>query len=608
MSRRPTAPDIAQHVWQQRYRAGTDGGEPEPDIAATWQRVARACAAVEGAESDQWQAEYLAALQDFRFLPAGRILAGAGTGARVTLCNCFVMGRIEDSLAGICRALEESALTMQQGGGIGLDFSTLRPRGSAAGTVARTASGPVSFMQVWAAMCDTLTSTAGRGGAMMATLRCDHPDILEFIDAKRTPGNLSSFNLSVLVSDAFMAAVQEDRAWPLLFPAEAQTDSAATIVRTWPGHEQPVACRVYGELPARELWARIVHAAYESAEPGVIFTDTVNRENNLSYCEQISTTNPCGEEPLPPYGACNLGSINLVPFVTRAFAQDAAIDLDGIGSLTRTAVRLLDAVLDVSHYPLPAQQQTAQRSRRVGLGITGLADALMLLNLHYDSKAARSLAANVMQTICHAAYEASIELAIEKGPFPAFDADAYLRSPFIQRLPKPIRENIARHGIRNSHLLAIAPTGSISLLAGVSTGIEPVFDLAYQQRVRTETDETVTFKVQSHALSRWRALRGDEALPASFVIATELPVRAHLAMQATLQRHVDGAISKTINLPSDCPLEAVDEVYRQAHELGLKGCTVYRPRDSAGQPPLSSAGIECGRCGPSEQRPAASLT
>jgi ribonucleoside-diphosphate reductase alpha chain len=593
--------EIAHHVWQSRYRRTTGAGAAEADIEATWRRVAAACAAVEGADAARWQTAYLQALDDFRFLPAGRILVGAGSGAQVTLCNCFVMGLIEDSLQGICRALEESALTMQQGGGIGLDFSTLRPRGTRAREVARIASGPVSFMQVWAAMCDTLTSTTGRGGAMMATLRCDHPDILEFVEAKRVKGMLGSFNLSVQVTDAFMAAVRKDETWPLMFPAErvnGDGDGDGEIIeRRWPGSEGPVPCRVLGRLSARSLWETIMRSAYETAEPGVIFIDTVNGENNLAYREQISATNPCGELPLPSYGACDLGSINLAPFVVAPFAEDAAFDLDGIRSITRTAVRFLDAVIDVSHYPLPEQRRTAQGSRRIGLGITGLADALMLLGLHYDSEAARSQAATVMQVIRNAAYETSIELAREKGAFPYFERELYLSSPFVQRLPAEIRDDIARDGIRNSHLLAIAPTGSISLLANnVSTGIEPAFDLAYQQRIRIAENEVLTFQVENHALRLWRDASDAAPPPAWFVTARALPPGAHLAMQAALQPFVDSAISKTINLPEVFPFESMQDVYSEAYELGLKGCTVYRPHDGESAAPLSSAGIECGRC------------
>ena len=379
----------------------------------------------------QWAGRFYALLDDFRFLPGGRILAGAGTGHRVTLFNCFVMGEIADDLEHIFEALKEGALTMQQGGGVGYDFSTLRPAGMVAAATGSIASGPVSFMRIWDAMCATMLSTGARRGAMMATLRCDHPDIETFVDAKRDPALLRHFNLSVLVSDAFMAAVADDGDWPLLFPglADART------------------------LKARDLWQRILRAAYDTAEPGVLFVDTINRDNTLADRETLSATNPCGEIPLPPYGACDLGSLNLTAFVTSPFAAGARLDLDALAESARLAVRFLDNVIDVSRYPLPAQEEQARLKRRVGLGITGLADALVLLGLRYDSEAARTLAARAMQTMRDAAYRASIDLAREKGAFPAFARDAFLASGFARRLPADIREAIAAHGLRNSHLI-----------------------------------------------------------------------------------------------------------------------------------------------------------
>lgn len=595
---------IARFVWETRYRRASVDGVPEPDIGATWRRVARALAACEPRRADRWGARFLDALVGFRFLPAGRILAGAGTGLRVTLFNCFVMGLIDDDMEGIFEALKEGALTLQAGGGVGYDFSTLRPSGSIARTTGRTASGPVPFLDAWDAMCGAVLATGARRGAMIATLRCDHPDIEAFIDAKREPGRLQRFNLSVQVSDEFMRAVEEGQDWPLVFPAEALAGGGETVRRRWPGRTGPVDCRVLAQRPARALWERLVRACYESGEPGVLFVDTINRGNNLAYREYISTTNPCGEVPLPPYGACNLGSINLVRFVRNAFAANATLDLEAIAAIVPVAVRLLDDVIECSCFPLPRQAAEARGARRVGLGITGLADALIMLGLHYDSPEARAVGADVMRVICEAAYRASVELAREKGAFPYFERAAFLRSPFVQRLPADITEGIARHGIRNGQLLAIAPTGTISLLAGnVSSGIEPVFDYRMERCVRGPDGAPRCFEVSDHAWRAWQSERGETtALPTAFVRAQELPAAAHLRMQAALQHHVDGAISKTVNVPADLPLDAFQAIYRTAHELGLKGCTTFRPapgRETVLGGSKSVPGVHC--CSPERE-------
>jgi ribonucleoside-diphosphate reductase alpha chain len=576
------ATPIARHIWASRYRRNGLKGQPEKDIRASWRRVANALAAVEGKNAAYWRNRFLEALDDFRFMPAGRILAGAGTGRRVTLFNCFVMGPIEDDLESIFEALKEGALTMQAGGGIGYDFSTLRPAGSLARSTGRIASGPVPFLEVWDAMCATVLSTGARRGAMLASLRCDHPDIEAFIKAKREPGRLQRFNLSVQVSDAFMQAVADDADWPLLFPEPALQPAAGGQSQTlaWPGYPQPVPCRVVAQRPARELWRALMRSCYETGEPGVLFVDTINRLNNLAYRETLATCNPCGEAPLPPYGACNLGSFNLTRFVRDPFTGQAAFDLDVLRELVPVAVRLLDNVIDCSQFPLPAQATEAQGARRIGLGITGLADALIMLGLRYDSGDGRAQAAAVMQAICEAAYRASIELAWEKGPFPFYQRDDYQRSRFLQTLPADIREGVARHGIRNSHLTAIAPTGTISLLAGnVSSGIEPVFDDRLNRGVRGISGEPEWFETEDYACRLWRqneATCHDE-LPPAFVRAHDLPPAAQLRMQAALQRFVDGAISKTVNVPEDFSPEAFGDIYRQAHELGLKGCTAFRP-------------------------------
>ena len=566
----PFSMDISRHIWETRYRAAG-----EPDIRASWQRVAQAIARAETSERELWAARFRTLLDDFHFLPGGRILAGAGTGHRVTLFNCFVMGEIADDLEHIFEALKEGALTMQQGGGIGYDFSTLRPAGMVAAATGSIASGLVSFMHIWDAMCATMLSTGARRGAMMATLRCDHPDIETFVDAKRDPAVLRHFNLSVLVSDAFMAAVADDRDWPLVFPGLADARS----------------------VKARALWQRILRAAYDTAEPGVLFVDTINRDNTLADRETLTATNPCGEIPLPPYGACDLGSLNLTAFVTSPFAGDARLDLAALSDATALAVRFLDNVIDVSRFPLPAQDREARLKRRIGLGITGLADALVLLGLDYDGEAARALAAAAMQTMRDAAYRASIGLAREKGAFPAFAADAFLASGFASRLPADIRDAIAAHGIRNSHVLAIAPAGTISLLANnLSSGIEPVFAAHAERRVMGTDGRYRSHRVVDRACQLWQQ-RG-EGLPPAFVEARQLDPLAHLHMQAALQPFVDNAISKTINVAPDIPFARFEDLYRQAHALGLKGCTVFRPNPVTGailsQPP---AGDETQCCG-----------
>jgi ribonucleoside-diphosphate reductase alpha chain len=574
----PFRMDISRHIWETRYRV--DG---EADIRASWRRVAHAIAAAEADDRDAWATRFAALLEDFRFLPGGRILAGAGSGRRVTLFNCFVMGEIADDLEHIFDALKEGALTMQHGGGVGYDFSTLRPAGMVAAATGSIASGPVSFMHIWDAMCATMLSTGARRGAMMATLRCDHPDIETFVDAKRDPVLLRHFNLSVQVSDAFMQAVDADAEWPLLFPLHAgEAAAGATVERRWSGSAQPVRCRVLRSVRARALWQRMLRAAYDTAEPGVLFVDTINRDNTLASLETLTATNPCGEIPLPPYGACDLGSLNLTAFVHQPFAADARLDLAALADAARVAVRFLDNVIDVSRYPLSTQADEARRKRRIGLGVTGLADALVLLNLRYDSAAARALAADALQTLRDAACRASIDLAREKGAFPAFAADAYLASGFARRLPADLRAAIAAHGLRNSHLLAIAPAGTISLLANnCSSGIEPVFAGEAARRVLQADGRYATHRVLDDALERWRQAHGT-GVPPAFVEARALDPDAHLAMQAALQPFVDNAISKTINVAEDYPFARFAELYRQAHALGLKGCTVFRPNPVTG--------------------------
>lgn len=563
---KPSLTDVSRHVWETKYRYRDDPRRADGSIEDTWRRIARALSEPESGARASWEERFFAVLQDFRFLPGGRIQAGAGTGRNVTLLNCFVMGTIEDSMEGIFRALHEGAITMQQGGGVGYDFSTLRPRGARARSVGAIASGPVSFMGVWDAMCSTILSTGARRGAMMATLRCDHPDIEEFIEAKRAAGALKHFNLSVLVTDRFMSAVRAGEEWPLVYPAAAPD------------------CRVYRRVRARDLWDRILRAAYDYAEPGVLFIDRINRLNNLSYAERIAATNPCGEVPLPPYGACDLGSLNLTQFVRQPFTPGASVDEAALAQAAAVATRLLDNVIEASRFPLPQQAETARRSRRIGLGITGLADALIMLGLPYDGDRAREQAARIASTVCHAAYRSSIALAGEKGAFPAFDRERYLAAQFVAGLPADIRDGIARHGIRNSHLIAIAPTGTISLLAGnVSSGLEPAFAADFERSLFNEDGTAARYQLTDYAVAAWRAMSGSRvSVPPAFVRASDVPPAGHVAMQAALQPFVDNSISKTISVPERLAFESFKGIYDLAFDQGLKGCTSYRPNPIRG--------------------------
>ncbi|HTO40378.1 MAG TPA: adenosylcobalamin-dependent ribonucleoside-diphosphate reductase [Rhizomicrobium sp.] len=555
--------DISRQIWDMKYRLKAADGTPlESDVAASWARVAQAAAAAEApALRRQWADTFAEALAGHRFLPAGRILAGAGTGRSVTLFNCFVMGRIADSMDGIFSHLREAALTLQQGGGIGYDFSSLRPHGAPVAGVGADASGPVSFMDVWDAMCRTIMSAGSRRGAMMATLACDHPDIELFINAKQTAGRLSMFNLSVLATDAFMAAVNADAPWDLTFDG-----------------------KVYKTVEARALWDRIMRATYDAAEPGVIFIDRINQQNNLAYCETIRATNPCGEQPLPPYGACLLGSINLAKLVERPFEADAALDEAELTRLTKIAVRLLDNVIDVSRFPLEEQRAEAFAKRRIGLGVTGLADALIFCRARYGSKDSLALIDRWLSVLSEAAYDASADLAKEKGAFPLFDAQEFLARPFVQRLSPAVREKISAHGIRNGLVTSIAPTGTISLFANnVSSGIEPVFAYSFTRNVLQPDGTRSEEQVSDYAWRAFHARFGAEAeLPDYFVSTQDLTPDDHLAVQAVAQKHIDSSISKTINVPENIDFEAFKHVYLKAYETGCKGCTTYRPNAITG--------------------------
>ena len=550
---------IAEQMWDMKYRLKEyDGTAIDLTVHDTWERVANHLASAEKPEDQEyWSKAFYEALESFKFIPAGRINAGAGTGDRkVTLFNCFVMGTLEDSLSGIYDGLKEAVITMQQGGGIGYDFSTLRPQGAEVRGVASDSSGPLTFMDVWDSSCRTIMSAGVRRGAMMATMRCDHPDVEKFIEAKRDPLRLRMFNMSVLVTDKFMAAVKNNEKFDLKFDG-----------------------KVYKTINAKSLWDKIMSSTFHYAEPGVIFIDRINEMNNLNYVETIACTNPCGEQPLPPYGACLLGSINVVAMLN----DDYSINYRSLDTTVALAVRMMDNVIDVSKFPLKEQEEEAKNKRRIGLGVTGLADALALVGITYGSDEAVEWTDKIMKSISVAAYGASIELSKEKGSFPLFDADKYLATSNMKGMPRHIRMSIKEHGIRNALLTSIAPTGTISLYAGnVSSGIEPIFALSYERKVMQKDGSKVTEVVEDYGVTKWKRDNTGVPLPSSFVTAQTLEPNAHVRMQAAAQRWIDSSISKTINVPEDIDFDSFKQVYLDAYNSGCKGCTTYRPNDVTG--------------------------
>ena len=551
---------ISQQIWDMKYRLKDQNGAfLEHTVEDTWRRIAVALSKAE-ANPKKWESIFYDSLTDFKFLPAGRIIAGSGTARNVTLFNCFVMGVIPDSMSGIFDMLKEAALTMQQGGGIGYDFSTIRPKGSIVKGIAADASGPVSFMDVWDSMCRTIMSAGSRRGAMMATMRCDHPDIEEFIAAKSDSKKLRMFNLSVLVSDAFMEALKKGEDWRLTFND-----------------------KIYKVIKAADLWDKIMRATYNYAEPGVIFIDRINEANNLRYCETITATNPCGEQPLPPYGACLLGSINLARLVEYPFGENAHLDVSQLEKLVATAVRMMDNVIEVSQFPLEVQKLEALNKRRIGLGVTGLADALLMVGLRYGSDEAVEKTEEWMKLIARASYKASINLAKEKGAFSLFDPEKLIASGNMKQMDDDIKQAVRKFGIRNALLTSIAPTGTISLYAGnVSSGIEPVFAYSYTRKVLQNDGSHIEEEVVDYAVQMWRDKFGDAQLPDYFVSAQNLTPSDHVKMQAAAQKWVDSSISKTINCPEDISFDDFKEVYMQAYDTGCKGCTTYRPNEVTG--------------------------
>jgi ribonucleoside-diphosphate reductase alpha chain len=545
---------IAHQIWDEKYRFKDNDGNPvDRTVLDTFARVAKAIAANEQSNRAGWELEFMEAMADFSVIPAGRIIAGAGTGRNVTLQNCYVMGTVPDALEGIQDMLKYTALTMKAGGGTGTDFSTLRPKGALIKDLGVTASGPLPFMDEWDTMCRTIMSAGHRRGAMMGTLRIDHPDIEEFIEAKAEGKRLKMFNISVLVTDAFMAAVKADRDWELVFGG-----------------------RVYKTVSARVLWDKIMHATYDYADPGVIFIDRVNLMNPLAYAEYLGCTNPCGEKPLPPWGSCCLGSINLTRMVVDPFTAYAKIDHQKLHRSVATLLRMLDNVVDITWYPLQQQRDEAMRKRRVGMGITGLADMFAMLGVAYNSPAAVEMADGIMADIYEVADEATQQLGDEKGSFPLYDREQYKR---VGTLTDDAKNR------RNSHLLSIAPTGTISLFAGnISSGIEPIFDLTLKRRILQKDNSWKEVEINDYAWEMHKQHCGGAHLAtgAVWITAADLKPQDHLNILAACQKHVDSSISKTINCPESISFDAFKDIYLEAYRLGAKSCTTYRPNKVTG--------------------------
>jgi len=573
--------EICREALLEKYAKGK-----EQTIADVRERVARALAAAETPEKRaHWEHRFTEAMEA-GFIPAGRINSAAGIAMQATLINCFVqpvgdsISEVVDGKPGIYTALQEAAETMRRGGGVGYDFSSIRPKGADVKGTRSRASGPVSYMRVFDRSCETVESAGARRGAQMGVLRCDHPDVEEFIHAK-DQGDLANFNISVGVTDTFMRAVEADGEVDLAHKAKPHAEALAAGA-----YQRDDGQWVYRKLRARDLWDQIMRSTYDHAEPGILFIDLMNRDNNLNYCEAIEATNPCAEQPLPPYGCCCLGSVNLVRFVTKPFTETAAFDFERFGKVVETSVRMLDNVLDVTAWPLKAQHEEAMNKRRVGLGFTGLGDALIMLRRRYDGEAARETAAKISAFMRDAAYRASVELAKERGAFPLFNADMYLSgTSFAARLPQEIKTLIRKHGIRNSHLLSIAPTGTISLAFAdnASNGIEPPFSWTYTRKKRMADGTLKEFPVEDYAWRLYNHGGGDvNALPPYFVTALELSASAHEKMVAAVAPYVDTSISKTVNVPENYPYADFQDLYFEAWKSGLKGLATYRPNNVIG--------------------------
>ncbi len=552
---------ISEQIWQSKYQYKTEGNIVDQTVSDTWLRVANNLSHREcNRDRNDVSQQFYEAMQGFKLLPAGRILAGCGTKRNVTLCNTFVMRTIPDSVEGIMDTIKDAALTMKMGGGLGFDFSTLRPKGTLVRGLDCPAAGPLAAMDICDAVCKMLVTGMGRG-AMMATMRCDHPDIEEFISAKSDPSRLRNFNMSVLITDRFMNAVEKNLDWGLV----------------WNGS-------VIRRIRARALWNRIMQQNYDSAEPGVLFIDRINAANPLNYLEELSATNSCAEQPLPPNGTCALASINLAKLVAEPFGQNAKLDLGELRRLTGVAVRMLDNTIDLSQFAVEEQKHETQSKRRIGVGVTGVADALIMLGVRYGSSEGERLFESWMQALQNAAYLASAHLAAVRGCFPAFDRREHQKQPAIQALDPHVRMAIAKHGLRNGVLTTIAPTGTTSMYGGnVSSGIEPVFATSYKRKI-TNPDGTKSEEVvEDYAVWLYRQMFGSKMpLTDAFVTAQDLRPEDHVRMQAAAQRWVDSGISKTVNCPEDIPFDTFSNVYKMAYESGCKGCTTYRPNAVTG--------------------------
>ncbi|ARU06213.1 ribonucleoside-diphosphate reductase, adenosylcobalamin-dependent [Comamonas serinivorans] len=576
---------ISRDVLAEKYFKGD-----EVDADALFRRVARALASV---EKKDLQAKYEALFFDnlrAGAIGAGRIMSAAGTDIQATLINCFVQpvgdciqGFDDEGYPGIYEALREAAETMRRGGGVGYDFSRIRPRGADVKGTASQASGPCSYMNVFDQSCSTVESAGARRGAQMGVLRIDHPDVLEFITAKRTPGRWNNFNVSVGVPDSFMQAVEANAQWQLVHIAKPGKDLIAKGA-----FQREDGKWVYQSVAAREMWDTIMKSAYDFAEPGILFLDKIGTDNNLHYCETISATNPCGEQPLPPYGCCDLGPIILTRFVRNAFGFGGvpSFDFAAFEKVVALQVRALDNVLDVTFWPLEQQRAESAAKRRIGVGFTGLGNALAMLTLRYDAKEGRDMATKIGEAMRNAAYRASVGLAQEKGAFPKFKAEGYLaKGTFASRLPQDIQDEIRKHGIRNSHLLSIAPTGTVSLAFAdnASNGIEPPFSWTYTRKKREADGSRSEYTVEDHAWRLYKSLGGDvNKLPAYFVSALEMSAADHVAMMEAVQPYIDTSISKTVNVPADYPYDDFKELYVNSWRSGLKGMATYRPNDILG--------------------------